>query len=598
VLGSLSLWLGAGASAAPLDTIDLAAVPGTGGGLLRLGGSVGSGAQGVPVAGGFDVDGDVEGNVDFAMASMRASPLGRTDAGAVYLVLGDGTIDGEIDTALSQPNVLEIYGDVVQENAGSEIWMDDVTGDGLGDLLIARQNYTPAIGREGAGALTILVGSAAVATQAAGLNALDLRAPPAELTLLTFVGANQADRLGIWMRTGDVTGDGIADIVVGADQASIVGETHRGEAYLVRGGSHLAATQTIDLASFGATALAGHIARITPPSGAAHYHLGATVQLGDLDGNGRAEVLLGAALNRAGAALPAPFPAPTPHANGGPLDGTLYIAWDGLFTGNPWTPGLTIDLGSAAGVTAINGGDDNAEFGEEILAGEDYDGDGVLDLFVGDITGSPLGRGAAGMGHVFFGAASLFGQTFDLDTPPAGVQFTTMYGAAAGDIAADTAGHGDFDGDGITDLVVAAPHNNALGRISAGVVYILLGRTTWPGLIDFETSAFPLPSEIMVIRIDGANGAGPGDQGDTLSYSAATGDVDGDGRVDLITNEMLGNGVGGQVDVGNLIVLSGAGLIAPPPTPSLPWVGYAVLGAALAVLGARQHGRGRLRSSR
>jgi len=86
----------------------------------------------------------------------------------------------------------------------------------------------------------------------------------------------------------------------------------------------------------------------------------------------------------------------------------------------------------------------------------------------------------------------------------------------------------------------------------------------------------------------GANGAAPGDAGDTLSYSAASGDVDGDGRIDLITNEMVGNGIAGQVDVGNLIVLSGAGLISPPETPTLPGVGYGALAVGLAVVGALQ----------
>lgn len=49
------------------------------------------------------------------------------------------------------------------------------------------------------------------------------------------------------------------------------------------------------------------------------------------------------------------------------------------------------------------------------------------------------------------------------------------------------------------------------------------------------------------------------DAGDTLCYSAAAGDVDGDGSHDLITNEMVGNGSGpAAVDVGNLVVFSGA----------------------------------------
>ena len=203
------------ASAAPDHSVDLAAVTTSEGVLRRVHGSTGDGSKGVPVAGGFDCDGDGFG--DYSFAAMQASPFGRDGAGEVYLVFGDGSLDGMLDTAGQQADILKIAGDGAQETAGSELWMDDVTGDGIGDLLIARQNFTLEE-RTGAGALTIVVGGSELRTHAATLQHLDLRSPPAALTLATFVGAEELGRLGIWMRTGDVTGDGIADIVVGADQ--------------------------------------------------------------------------------------------------------------------------------------------------------------------------------------------------------------------------------------------------------------------------------------------------------------------------------------------------------------------------------------------
>ena len=75
-----------------------------------------------------------------------------------------------------------------------------------------------------------------------------------------------------------VDGDLVADIVVGADQADTAeagmpDETHRGAVYVIRGGPHLDANQTVDLANFdaaqGGTVLAGHVARVTPPPGGA-----------------------------------------------------------------------------------------------------------------------------------------------------------------------------------------------------------------------------------------------------------------------------------------------------------------------------------------
>ncbi len=543
--------------------VDLAAASADEGVLLRVHGSAGVGSSGVPVAGGFDCDGD--GLRDYALAAMRASPLGRSGAGEVHLVFGNGRAGGRLDTAQAQPRILHILGDGTSEATGSEIWMDDVTGDGLGDLLIARQNFRPDAARPGAGALTILVGGAALRDHAATLQPLDLRAPPASVTLTTLVGAAAVDRLGIWMRTGDVTGDGIADLVVGADQEDGAGENDRGAVYVIRGGAHLAVDQTIDLADPGSTALTKHLARIAPPPGSEEFHFGATLQVADLDGNGRGEVLIAAALNRAGAGIPADGAPPgSAHGGGGSLDGTLYIAWDDNFPSGLWNPNFAFDIDSPPGSrTIIDGGALNRSFGEEILGGLDYDDDGLADLFVGDLVGDGTPgqtRPASGIGHVLYAAASLKGLVFDLDVPPPGLVQSTFLGGAAGDIAADTAAHGDFDADGLDDLSFSSPHGSPLGRDDAGTIHVFYGQSgPWPALIDLEPGSLPPPAAVRISEVYGANGTVGSDAGDTLCYSAAAGDLDGDGRTDLITNEMLGNGLApGTEDVGNLLVLSGA----------------------------------------
>ncbi len=472
--------------------------------------------------------------------------------------------------------------------------MDDVTGDGLGDLLISRQNFTPDAARPGAGALTIVVGAAALRTHAAGLTDADLRTPPAAFTITTLVGEDEQFRLGIWMRTGDVTGDSIADIVVGSDQTTALGETHRGAVYVIRGGSHLAANQTIDLADFGTTALAGKIARVTPPNASDHFHFGATAQIADLDGNGRAEGLVGAALNRAGAALPPLGGSGPTHPTGGSNDGTLFIAWDDNFTGT-WSAGFEFQIDSGPGsYTAIEGATCNRSFGEEILGGLDYDGNGQADLFVGDLVGNcgPVNKFNAGSGHVFFDAVDLKNEDFDLQTPPVGLVVTDIFGAGAGDISSDTAFHGDFDSDGRADLGIASPHHSPQGRSGAGALHILFGKGQgWPAEIDL--ASIPAASVLRVTQVDGANGFTPGDAGDTLGYSAATGDIDGDGVPDIICDEMVGNGLQpGTIDVGNLIVLSGAS-VAPAQVPSLGGRGAAISGVLLVGVAALQLGRRR-----
>lgn len=567
--------------AQPVATLDLAAVGTTDSGLQRIYGSVGDGVSGVPVAGGEDMDGD--GHVDYALAAMRASPLGRNEAGQVFLVFGDGQVNGDIDTGTAHPRVLPVLGDQVNENTGSEMWMADVTGDGLGDLLICRQNHNPDSSRIGAGALTILVGDPILETMAASGQTLDLRNPPGGVPIVNILGANAGledgsginqevgERLCIWARTGDMTGDGIDDFLVGADRrASQQNPTEEdsGAAYVFRGGNHFASGQTIDLNNFGSVAV-GNVLRLRPPADCdddlgtgINCHFGATVQVADMDGNGSAEAIIATALNRAGASLP---PAGgSGNGGGGSRLGSVYVAWDDNFAGN-WNPSPDFHVGPGAGGspgthTILHGGAGNHVFGEEILGGRDYDNDGNADLFVGDLTGEGFGGlpavANAGLGHVIYNVANWKNQSLHIDAPPPGFEMATFQGPEAGAIAADTAMHGDYNNDGIDDLAFSSPHDNPIGRINAGTIHILLGKNgQWPAESNLDPADYPDSADVQFVEIYGANGGGGGgDAGDTLSYSAAEGDINGDGVIEIITNEMQGNSPT-VVDVGNLILM-------------------------------------------
>ncbi len=542
-------------------------------GLQRVYGANGEdGTLGLPVASGADVDGD--GNIDFARGAFLATGVTGDASGIVYLILGDGTIGDDINLDVPQPNVIRFLGTARREASGSEVWMDDVTGDGIGDLLIARQNFRAANpDRRGAGALSIVVGGAQLRSwleqgqvdAGTGWIDVDLGAPPASVSIFTLVGAQEFGRFGIWMRTGDVTGDGIADIVVGADQESDQNDSRHGAVYVIRGGVHLASTQMVDLQDFGSTSLVGNLARLRPEAGSTDFHFGATVQVGDLDRNGRAEVLGSAALVRAGASLiPDGAGAGSVAATGGAERGRVYIAWDDNFADNPWPAGFEFTTDAAPGtVTQLRGGQvderANRAFGEELLAGADYDANGRPDLFVGDMSGGLLSRASAGIGYVIFDADQLRGMPeVVVGGSDPGVRVTTILGRIPGAITGDTAVDGDFDGDGVTDLLLIAPNDNADARLQAGVAYVLWGNTSgYPEFIDLANR--PWQVEVQITEIFGAAGGRGIDSGDMLGYSADVADVDGDGQDDFILNEMAGNGLAaGALDVGNYVVLSGA----------------------------------------
>jgi hypothetical protein len=355
----------------------------------------------------------------------------------------------------------------------------------------------------------------------------------------------------------------VDDLLVGADREASDGVGDAGAVYLFRGGAYLEATHAIDLQNL-ATASPGNVARVRPRALAddiddlaQDYHFGATVFLADLDGNGTAEVLAAAALNRAGAAL-APLGG-SGNGSGGTPQGTLYIAWDDNFAGD-WLPApdFIVDAGPG-GYTIIDGSGANEEFGEELLGGLDYDDDGKPDLFVGDLTANGWGgisRSNAGLAHAIYDAATLKNMDFDLEPdaegeagPPVGFAMATFVGPVTGAIAADTALHGDFNADGIADLAFASPHDNPAGRGNAGTLHVVLGRTgRWPALSDLHVDNYPSTSDVRIHEIYGAKVA------DVLCYSGAAGDVSGDGITDIIINEMLGDGSSAE-DVGNLLLI-------------------------------------------
>ena len=248
--------------------------------------------------------------------------------------------------------------------------------------------------------------------------------------MTTVYGAAAHDRFCVWARTGDVTGDGIADVLVAADQEDAFGEDHAGGAYLLLGGAHLAAGGTLDLANLAAPALSGKVAHIEAPAGFVDVHLGGTVLIADLDGNSRGEVLVAATLNRITQTL-GPSGFGSGDGQGGVPDGRVYILWDDSFA-TPWSAVFEFTVTARRrAVRSPPPGPDVARsnLGEDMLGGVDYDGDTEADLFVGDLTASDIGApSVSGIGWVFYDADSTKGLSIDLDAPPGSLSITKIRG--------------------------------------------------------------------------------------------------------------------------------------------------------------------------
>ncbi len=153
-------------------------------------------------------------------------------------------------------------------------------------------------------------------------------------------------------------------------------------------------------------------------------------------------------------------------------------------------------------------------FGDSVACAGDFNGDGLDDVIVGN----PVHDGGArfsGSAYVFFG-----GRDGPINNPDMNAD-VVLHGAGEADsFGISVAGVGDFNGDGLQDIVIGAPGDDDNGP-SSGSAFVFFGRDVVSPIVLFaDTDAD------IVIR---------GDQGSQLGNSVASaGDFDGDGKDDLI----------------------------------------------------------------
>ncbi len=419
-----------------------------------------------------DVNGD--GYSDLIVGAYLNN-AGGVDAGRAYIYFGGVSMDTTADVTLTGAATGDQFGRSVSP-AG------DVNGDSYSDVIVgARWNNA---GGSNAGRAYIYFGGVSMD------NTADV----------TLTGAAANDEFGNSVSTaGDVNGDSLSDVIVGAYRNNAGGST-AGRVYVYFGGVSMDNT-----------------ADVTLTGAAASDQFGISVSsAGDVNGDSYSDVIVGAYLNDAG----------------GTSAGRAYVYFGG------------VSMDSTADVT-LTGAAAGDLFGYSVSSAGNVNGDGYGDVIVGAY-GNDAGGTGAGRAYVFFGpmVAMTTGVIFTGTAPGdylggGGMDSTAdviLTGEATGDyLGISVSSAGDVNGDGKGDVIVGAEGSDS-GGTDAGRVYVYHGGVSMDNFAD----------DILT-----GNAAG-----DYLGYSVATaGDVNGDGRSDVGAGA-YGNDAGGT-DAGSAHVRLG-----------------------------------------
>jgi VCBS repeat-containing protein len=378
-----------------------------------------------------------------------------------------------------------INGEKASDSSGYSVsTAGDVNGDGLDDLIVGAYSASGSTGKT-----YVVFGT----TNNAAIN---LSAVAKGSGGYVINGQATGDVSGYSVSNlGDVNGDGFADVLIGARYATT---NNVGYSYVVYGKSN---TTAINLSAV-AAGTGGYVIK---GSGVSDYSGTSVSNAGDVNGDGIADLIVGAPYAEVSTSFP--------------YSGRSYVVFGQTGT-------TAVDLSKVANGTGgfvINGVATYDYTGTSVSSAGDVNGDGFADLIVGG-----YGSGTAGIGYVVFGKAT----TTAVTLPAAGSNWSGTGGfLIKGASSTDDAGYsvsnaGDVNGDGLADLLVGAPRADlTTTKTNSGKAYVVFGQTG--------------STTINLAAVAAGTGGGFVMTGPTATSQAGlavsyAGDINGDGLADVI----------------------------------------------------------------
>jgi hypothetical protein len=457
---------------------------------FRLNGINAQDRSGISVSNAGDINGD--GIDDLIISAYSASPNGRSGSGQSYVVLGSRrTFASNFNLSdLNGSNGFRLNGINAYDRSGVSVSDGgDINGDGIDDLIIGAYSAAPN-GRSGSGQSYVVYGNSA--------PVLDLNGTNGQVLGFRVNGISANDRSGRSVsNAGDINGDGIDDLIIGANRADPNGN-YSGQSYVVFG------SRSTFASNFNLSDLNGSNGFRLNGINAYDFSGGSVSNAGDINGDGIDDLIIGA--NRA-----------DPNGN---YSGQSYVVFGsrGSFASNF----NLSDLNGSNGFR-VNGINANNQSGFSVSNGGDINGDGIHDLIIGAYSAAPNGN-RSGQSYVVFGSRSTFASNFNLSDLNGSNGFR-LNGINSGDNSGGSVSNaGDINGDGIDDLIIGADGADVNGS-NSGQSYVVFG------------SRSTFASNLNLSDLNGGNGFRLNgiNANDRSGFSVSNGgDINGDGIDDLI----------------------------------------------------------------
>lgn len=497
------------------EVIELREIDGSNGFVLS---GIDEGDNSRRVSGAGDVNGD--GIDDLIIGAVGADPNGNDFAGESYIVFGRSTgfpVNFKL-AELDGTNGFVLNGiDANDYSGGSVSGAGDVNGDGIDDIIIGADGADPGLNSR-AGASYVVFGRETGFPASIVLSDLD------GTNGFVVNGIDESDLAGQSVSgAGDINGDGIDDLIIGAGYASPGGDSYAGEAYVVFGRS-IGFSASIELDNL--DGLNGFVLNGIDPFDLAGKSVS---NAGDVDGDGISDLIVGAE----GA-----------YSGSDARVGEAYVVF-GRDTG--FSAGFDFESLDGTNGFRMSGIDSFDGAGESVSGAGDINGDGINDLIIGAGGGDPDGDFNAGESYVVFGRDTAFPANISLSSLNGTTGFV-LNGADDSDRSArSVSGAGDVNGDGIDDLIVGAVFADPDGNSAAGESYVLFGSSTgFPASLDLDS--LDGLNGFVLKGIDPLDGSG--------GVVSDAGDVNGDGIDDFIINAS-GASPGGNANAGETYVVFG-----------------------------------------